>query len=378
MFQAGGFFSTLKKKATFFKKFRFYNDYTIFVGTYNMKMSKHIAVFISLFFIVDASGQGFYNRGVWKKHRVEWSGGLGAANFLGDLGGRDRVGSDFIYDLEPTKTNFAAQFNHLFYVSRKIGLRSNITYAKLSADDKLTKEPSRNNRNLNFQSHIWEASVVLEFQVKKERRGNIYNLRSSAGRRLGLKSSGVGIYGVAGIGVVRFNPKSRDENGEMTALKPLHTEGQGLTYNHPLLGVVEGPKQYSGVSVVLPIGGGVKIPINRDVGLKVELKYRFTFTDYIDDVSGVYFQNNVIAQNYGTTASYFADPAIIGHATHGPEDGDVQGTESFLAQTFAGQIRGDATDKDGYMIAMLSVYKKIYTAKRSRRRKTIRRVKASF
>ena len=122
----------------------------------------------------------------------------------------------------------------------------------------------------------------------------------------------------------------------------------------------------------------VKIPINRDVGLKVELKYRFTFTDYIDDVSGVYFQNNVIAQNYGTTASYFADPAIIGHATHGPEDGDVQGTESFLAQTFAGQIRGDATDKDGYMIAMLSVYKKIYTAKRSRRRKTIRRVKASF
>ena len=106
--------------------------------------------------------------------------------------------------------------------------------------------------------------------------------------------------------------------------------------------------------------------------------YRFTFTDYIDDVSGVYFENRVIAENYGTTAAYFADPAIIGHETHGPEDGDVQGTESFLAQTFAGQIRGDATDKDGYLIATLSVYKKIYTAKRRRRRKTIRRVKASF
>jgi hypothetical protein len=343
-----------------------------------MSASKYIAVFISLIFIGDAYSQGFYNRGVWKKHRVEWSGGLGASNFLGDLGGRDRVGSDFIWDLEPTKTNFAATFNHLYYLGRKVALRSNITYAKISADDKLTKEPSRNNRNLNFQSHIWEASMVLEFQLKKERRGNVYSLKSSTGRRLGLKSSGIGVYGVAGIGVVRFNPKSRDQNGVMTALKPLHTEGQGITYNHPFWGLVEGPKQYSGYSVVIPIGAGLKFPVSRDVGIKVELTHRFTFTDYMDDVSGVYFENHVVEQNYGTTASYFADPAIIGHETHGAEDGSPGTGDSFLAQTFAGQIRGDITDKDGYMILMVSVYKKIYTAKRYRRRKTIRRVKASF
>jgi len=343
-----------------------------------MNASKYIAVFISLIFVGDAYSQGFYNRGVWKKHRVEWSLGMGASNFLGDLGGRDRVGSDFIWDLEPTKTNFSTTFNHLFYLSRKVGLRSNITYAKVSADDKLTNEPSRNNRNLNFQSHIWEASVILEFQVKKERRGNVYNLRSSTGRRLGLKSSGIGIYGVIGIGAFSYNPKSRDEDGQMTALKPLHTEGQGITYNHPFWGVVEGPEQYKGVSIAIPIGAGVKIPFNRDWGMKVELTHRFTFTDYIDDVSGVYFQNHVIAENYGTTAAYFADPAIIGHSTHGPENGTPGTGDSFLAQTFAGQIRGDVTDKDGYMIAMVSVYKKIYTAKRYRRRKTIRRVKASF
>lgn len=343
-----------------------------------MRASKYIAVFIILIFIGDAYSQGFYNRGAWKKHRVEWSGGLGASNFLGDLGGRDRVGSDFIYDLEPTKTNFAVTFNQLFYIGRKAGLRSNITYGKVSADDKLTKEPSRNNRNLNFQSHLWEASVVLELQVKKERRGNIYALRSSTGRRLGLKSSGIGIYGVIGIGAVAFNPKSRDQNGEMTALQPLRTEGQELTYNHPFWGVVEGPKQYKRVTVAIPIGGGLKIPVNRDMGIKIELAHRFTFTDYMDDVSGIYFENHVIEENYGTTAAYFADPAIIGHETHGPENGDVLGSESFLAQTFAGQIRGDITDKDGYMIAMVSVYRKVYTAKRYRRRKTIRRVKASF
>ena len=351
---------------------------SIFVGTYNMKTSKYIVVFISLIFISDAYSQGFYNRGVWKKHRVEWSGGLGASNFLGDLGGRDRVGSDFIYDLEPTKTNLAATFNHLYYIGRKVGLRSNITYAKVSADDKLTKERYRNNRNLNVQSHIWEASLILELQLKKERRGNVYRLRSSSGRRLGLKSSGLGVYGILGIGVFLYNPKSRDKNGKMTALKPLHTEGQGITYNHPFWGVMEGPKQYSGISVAIPVGLGLKIPMNRDWGMKIELSHRFTFTDYIDDVSGVYFENHVIEENYGTTAAYFADPAIVGHDTHGPEDGSPGTGDSFLAQTFAGQQRGNASNKDGYMIAMVSVYRKIYTAKRYRRRKTIRRVKASF
>ena len=58
-----------------------------------------------------------------------------------------------------------------------------------------------------------------------------------------------------------FNPKSRDQNGEMTALQPLRTEGQGLTYNHPFWGVVEGPKQYKRVAVAIPIGGGLKIPL---------------------------------------------------------------------------------------------------------------------
>ena len=62
-------------------------------------------------------------------------------------------------------------------------------------------------------------------------------------------------------------------------------------------------------------------------------------------MSGVYFENRVISENYGTTAAYFADPAIIGHETHGPEDGDLNGVESFLAQTFAGQIRGERQTK---------------------------------
>lgn len=344
-----------------------------------MKSLKYIAVFLSLMLIGDTYSQGFYNRGMWRKSRVEWSGGLGASNFLGDLGGLDRTGSNFIYDLEPSKTNLAATFNHLIYITRKIGLRSSITYAKAAGNDNLTNEYFRNNRNLSFQSHIVEGSLMFEFQLKKERRGNVYNLRSSFGRSLGLKAAGIGLYWVVGIGGFYFNPKAIDKNGQKIALKPLHTEGQGITYNHPFWGTVSGPKQYSGFSVAVPVGLGFKIPINRDMGVKIELSHRFTFTDYIDDVSGRYFQNEVIKDYYGSAAAYFADPAFVGHETHGAEDGNPTGnTSSFIAQTFAGQQRGDSSDNDGYMIAMVSVYKKIHTAQRKRRRNTIRRVKASF
>lgn len=346
-----------------------------------MKTIKYIAIFISLIVLGESYGQGFYNRGVWKKQRVEWSGGLGASNFLGDLGGRDRIGSDFVWDLEWNRTNFAATFNHMYYLSRKIGLRTNVTYAKVSGNDNLTQEYFRNNRNLNFESHIGEVSMVLEIQFKKEKVGNVYNLKSPAGRKLGLKSMAIGFYGVVGIGGFYYNPKGMDANGMLVPLRPLHTEGQGLTYDHPFWTaketgeIMKGPKQYSNFSVAIPLGFGIRRSFNRDWGLKVELTHRFTFTDYIDDVSGVYFENHVIREAYGAQAAYFADPAFIGYDSHGPEDG-TGGSQT--AQTFAGQQRGDATDKDGYMILMVSVYKKIRTQRSNKKRKSSRRVKASF
>lgn len=340
-----------------------------------MKKSKYITFVFTLLFTGSLFSQGFYNRGAWKKQRVEWSAGLGASNFLGDLGGRDRVGTDFIWDLEPTKTNFAAQINHMYYLSRKLGLRTNITYAKVSGDDKLTAEYFRNNRNINFQSNIFEGSLTLEIQFKKEKVGNIYNLKSPAGKKLGLKSLAMGFYGLVGIGGFYYNPKGVDANGAVVALRDLHTEGQGLSYDHPFWGMMYGPKQYSNYSVAIPIGFGIRRSFNRDWGMKLELTHRFTFTDYIDDVSGVYFQNEEIEAAYGFQAAYFADPAIDGHDNHGNQAG-IGGTQTH--QTFAGQIRGDSSDKDGYMIATFTVYKKIRTQRRSKRRKSSRRVKASF
>ena len=44
----------------------------------------------------------------WKRQRKEYSIGFGATNFLGDLGGRDQIGTNFVQDFEIKATRYAA------------------------------------------------------------------------------------------------------------------------------------------------------------------------------------------------------------------------------------------------------------------------------
>ena len=317
---------------------------------------------------------GFYNRNAWKRLRKEVSFGVGVSNFLGDLGGRDMIGTNFIWDTEIKETKYVAHLSYMYYLSRKIGLRSSFHYAKVGGDDKLTQELFRHNRNLNFQSNIFEGSVNLEIQFKKETIGNVYNLKSPTGKKLGLKSLPVGVYGLVGIGFFTYNPVGKDANGVKHKLKPLHTEGQGMTAQDPYWGTITGPKEYKGYSICIPVGLGFRKSINRYLGYKFEISHRFTFTDYIDDCSGVYFNNAAIKAQYGATAAYFADPNI---GTFGPTP-DGTGPNQQTHPNYTNQQRGDSSDKDGYMFFKFSIYKRIWTQPKRKSKKTKRRVKASF
>ena len=44
--------------------------------------------------------QGFYSSRMWKVQKHEYAFQLGASNFLGELGGRDMIGTDFLWDME--------------------------------------------------------------------------------------------------------------------------------------------------------------------------------------------------------------------------------------------------------------------------------------
>ncbi len=303
---------------------------------------------------VPAVGQYFRTTDYWKTHRNEITIGLGASNFLGELGGRDQIGSSFIWDLEVSQTRPAFSIAHRYYLREKFCMRTQLAYGVLAGNDNLTEEPARKRRNLSFRSDVIELAMFLEFHPYTEELGHLYDIRGVKGQ----KSSRVGLYGFLGVGGLYFNPKAKFNNA-WVELKPLRTEGQGLE---------GGPAEYSNFSLCIPMGIGIRKQLTKELSVGLEMQYTKTFTDYIDDVSGNYYDNALIAEANGgqgspsgELAAYLADP----------QTGDRYG---------AGEQRGDPDDLDAYLFLRAHLHYKLYKYKtRSKKYRTrLRRQKIVF
>lgn len=303
----------------------------------------------------EVSAQYFRQSSYWKTHRREISGGIGISNFLGELGGRNQIGSPFIWDLELSQTRPAASLSYRYYLARKVAIRGAFTYGILAGHDNLTTEPFRQNRNLHFKSEVLELSAVAELHFYREELGHVYDLRGVKG----TKSSRVGFYIFGGIGGFYFEPKAQFNNAWVN-LRPLGTEGQGLP---------GGAETYNNMQICIPMGIGIRRAFSRSWSYGLELQYTKTFTDYIDDVSTNYYDNAVLLQERGPMTAYLADPSL----GVGPiyEYGDPTAT---------GQQRGDETDLDAYLFLKFQVHYKIYKhrQKSKKYRARLRRQKIVF
>lgn len=269
----------------------------------------------------------------WKRMRYEVFFGLGATNFLGELGGANRVGTNFVRDLEFSMTRPVGSLGIRYRITETLADKTMISYGLLHGDDKLTAEPFRNYRNLNFKSPVIEFSTQFEYSIIREKQGHRYNLR----RVRGIKGFKTNTYFFLGVGGFYYNPKGKFGDS-WKALQPIGTEGQGL---------VPTRKKYSRLSVCIPYGIGFKYGLNRRWNIGLEFGIRKTFTDYVDDVSTTYFDNTIIRDSKGDVAAYLADPS----------------SGSNPGWTAAYQQRGDAKDKDSYMFMLINLSVKLYTTR---------------
>ena len=292
----------------------------------------------------------------WKRQRVEYIVGIGATNFLGDLGGADQLGSSGLRDLEFSATRYSFGFGYRYQLKKRLSVKGNLYYLKVSGDDALTEEPARAARMLNFKSNIIELSGQLEYTLLGSKSGSLYKLRGVKGKRSSFLPE---IYVFGGVGGIWFDPKGK-RDGKWQRLRPLHTEGQGLEDRVLIFSedqaVFEAPGQYSGFSIIIPYGIGFKKSFGprrptQNWSISLELSTRITFTDYIDDVSGDYYGSDFIRDAFGDDAAFFADPSGI-----------------YTDHTLFGepQKRGDSTNNDTYLLAIVSLNYKIN--KRRRRR----------
>lgn len=266
--------------------------------------------------------------------QFEFRAGIGMSNSLSELGGANRIGTHFYRDYEITMTRPAANIGVRYYLpdSRWAG-SFNISYARVAGRDNLTRDPYRENRNLNFRSPIVEFSVQGEYYFRKAQAGSRYSIREV----VGTKTTSMDWYLFAGIGGFWFNPKGQ-YNGNWYALQPLSTEGQG---------VIATRKKYSRFTGCIPMGIGGKYHINNNISIGFEMGFRYTFTDYLDDVSTSYVDRNVLVSSKGVLAANIADQSL-----------SLQN-----GQTLAGEQRGDPRNKDVYMMMMFNVNYKFGSTK---------------
>jgi hypothetical protein len=320
-------------------------------------MKKLLLITFAIVFAVPASAQVYSSGsgGYWKQHRKEFFGGFGGALYRGDLGGLSNdVVDNFLAGQEFSILRPAAHVGLRYFLSSNFSLRGNLSYARLYGSDENAEAVYRRNRNLNFRTNVFEASLMAEIHLTKEKVLHRHGLRGARGKA-GLS---LGTYLFAGFGAFYFDPQGFYDipgvGSGWAFLQPLGTEGQLLP---------DGDGKYSRIAYSIPVGIGIKKSFTRNISIGVELSYRFTTTDYIDDVSTNYANTEAIAAISGPVAAYLADPSLGANLT--PLELELLGFPGRPGWTAEGQQRGNPEGNDAFMMATVTLTYRIFQSSKS-------------
>lgn len=282
-----------------------------------------------LFGVILLSSTLFSQSVLFKNGKYEAGLGFGPSFFLGDLGGTQGPGKAFVRDVNLPLTKLAKGIFFMAYPKEWIGIRLAINHSYLEGDDNIInpkggEEVFRFNRNLYFQSQVTEAYLAVEFlpTVWIEKNPDL----------LGK----IRPYGLAGVGVFHFNPKgyyypdlTNLSKRQLVELKPLKLEGQGMA-------AYPNSKEYSLWQLEIPLGVGAKYYFKENAFVGLEVLYRKTFTDYMDDVSTDYIDPSFFP------AYLSAADVPIAVQLHNREP--LKG----LIRPYIGTIRGNPKENDAF------------------------------
>ncbi len=206
-----------------------------------------------------------------------------------------------------------------YFMNPYIGIRTGASYTNLTASDELSNNAANKARNLSFSTQLYELHGALEINFLP----------------VEVKKKHCSPYIFGGISVFYFNPTAVDPQGNTVYLKPLSTEGEGLS-------MYPDRKSYSLVNVAFPFGGGLKFFIGKTIMLGFELGYRYTNTDYLDDVSKSYVNLNSLQAAKGPVAAQMSYRGNTAPGWNG------------IYPNY-GSPRGDATSNDWYWFGNLTV-----------------------
>lgn len=286
---------------------------------------------------------------------------LNALNYFGDLSPSSKALST---DIGYTKPGIGVDFSHRF--GPRYTLRASFLYGAIRGDDFESADKGDSDakyryvRNLSFRNRIKELTVVGVFDLFKNEASYISRVQWTP-------------YAFIGLTVFHHNPQAYvaddsglPEAGTWVDLQPLGTEGQ----NADLLDtdVNFGNDPYKLIQLAIPFGIGVRYRLNQVFDLSFEMGVRYTFTDYLDDVSKNYVDLGALDSDL---ARYLSDRSTD---PSGAEGGSRDLAEiGFQPSTYIGRdgstyevirgfgsedrtnVRGNQNNNDVYFVTTLRV-----------------------
>lgn len=250
---------------------------------------------------------------------------LGAANYLGEMGGEEDTRKDFLWDMKLAKTRPTVGAFARYRLHRYLSIKTEFNYLRITGDDKLSTNRGRTTRNLSFFNNIFELGFEGQFFF--------YEL-NNIGRKYRYKNN-FRMYAGSGIDIYFHNPKAKID-GSTIALRPLKTEGQA--------------KAYSRVGFAVPVTAGFYYTIKKKDRIGFEISWRTTFSDYLDDVSTVYAADSLLSPEAAAVANRTDELDI---------DPEVYANPNNYR---AGEKRGDPTHNDSYFTTTI-YYSKVLRGK---------------
>lgn len=275
---------------------------------------------------------------------------VNALNYYGDLAPRPgRLSSDISF----TRPGFGLNFFHRF--GPRYTVLGTFMVGTLKGSDKESADQTdlangvyRYKRNLSFRNTLKELSAVAVFDLFENDGNYISRVRWTP-------------YAFVGIGMFMHQPKGLAPATDLTGapladagkwvnLRPLGTEGQFSTLEATDKNV--GIKPYGLLQGAIPFGLGVRLKLTETIDFWADLGFRYTFTDYLDDVSQNYVDLDVLNSPLAKAMSYRTNELNLATSTntYTGRKGTVYTTEAGYGQEHPDNKRGSKTDRDVYMV----------------------------
>ncbi len=269
---------------------------------------------LCLFIILLYCSKGFGQSQLYDSYKNEGEFGIavGAGHYFGDLNTRAAL----------NRPNFSAGVYYVKQFNNYVGVKLAADYAFLAYSDVYSKNETQRLRNLSFNTNVWEASLSGYF--------NFFRFIP------GVSGYKFTPYLSLGVGVFSYDPYAYLQ-GTKYFLRPLGTEGQNFD---------SGRKQYGTMAMCIPLTFGFKYSINENMNVFAEVGYRFTNTDYLDDVSASYAGPEAFMITHADNTTEVDYPAYY-----------LQDRSYELGSSIGvkGRQRGNSSQKDAYVMFHLGV-----------------------